>query len=153
MNNINAKDKIACAMSDLQLGGRKYMTDTLVNKIRAVWDFLPSSIPDYFSFNTNIVGDPWLIYPYDKELISTIISIFENEGWETNWSTRESEVGSGFGNQNPKVKFSHPKTNLIVMCEFNDSLTGSTCKRKVIGTRQVEEDIVEFVCNDEVDND
>lgn len=149
MSSINMKDKIASAMSKQGLEGQAVQIKYLIQKIRSVWEYLPSDIPDYAYFNTNVIGDPWLVYPYDKELISSIIEIFENTGWEANWSTRESEVGIGFGNQNPKIKFTHSDTSMIVMCEFNDLLHGSTCKRKVIGKKQVEQDIVEFVCNDE----
>lgn len=144
----NAKDSIACEMSELILSNRDYTSRNLSRKLRAIWDYLPD-IPKPARISSNIVQDPWLTYPYDKNLISSLISLFEDSGWSIGWRVREDEVETRTGlKSNPLICFSHPSNELMVICEFDDSLVGSTCTRKVIGKQTVEKDIVEFVCNE-----
>mgnify|MGYP006935545090 CR=1 FL=1 len=144
----NAKDSIVCKLSELALGNQGFTRRQLVGKLQAIWDCLPD-IPEPADIGSNIVQDPWLTYPYDKNLISGIISLFEDSGWSIAWRVRENEVEANTMKSNPRICFSHPSHNLNVVCEFNDSLVGSTCTRKVIGKQTVEKDIVEFVCNED----
>lgn len=143
----NAKDAIACEISELTIGNQSFGRESLVKKLRAIWEYLPE-IPEPSHIGTNIVQDPWLTYPYDKHLITDLISMFENSGWKIEWRVRESEVEAGGLRANPRVCFGHPSNALSVICEFDDSLIGSTCTRKVIGKKMVEADIVEFVCKE-----
>lgn len=147
--DFNIKDFVACKVSELQLSNINYHFTTVKEKISLIWEFLPNGLPKPSMIQTNIVSDPWLVYPYDKFLISKIRDVFLDAGWKETWKIREDEVESTGYNRNPRVCFESPSKKLSVICEFDDTRPGSTCTRKVIGKKLVENDVVEFVCNDE----
>lgn len=149
MSEFATKDFLVCMITDMQARNNKYNRENLVRKVHEIWQYLPE-IPKPSGVSTNIIQDPWLTYPYDKNLITSIVHLFERAGWEITWRVTEGEITKE--RPYPRICFSHPFATLSVVCEFNDTISGSTCTRKVIGKEMIERDIVEFVCNDENTN-
>lgn len=139
----NSREAVIDAISSQFHSNHNFSLNTFKEKLSKIWDYFPPDLPEPSYFNTNIVQDPWLTYPYDKELIFKVIETFVEAGWKYKWLMRESEVAE---NSYPKIRFD--TEGLSTICEFQDNLSGSTCQRKIIGKKSIEVDIVEFICGD-----
>jgi hypothetical protein len=114
-------------------------------KARLLKLLLPEGTPTPIHISNNIVDDLWLVYPYDKVLIMTVLEIFQSAGYEVVVARTEAEA-SEYKNPLYRTRVGNHPEEVLVMIEFDPTRPGSTCVRKQIGTKVVEEPIFEFVC-------
>ncbi len=153
MSNTNIRDWLANEISSSVLRHITYSRQMLIDKVKEVWELVPRDLPIPRQTGLNLANDPWLYYPYDRNLMAQIDELFLSAGWTVGWKVTESELDND-KNRFPRTCYYAPREgssggSLVVICEFHEEYQGSTCKRKVIGKVQKEIDIVEFVCDDD----
>lgn len=106
---------------------------------------LPEDLPDCYHQGYSISDHLWLTYPYDKHLIGQVMKAFKDAGWREYIRLDETHIGEG---KEPKMwmQWGEWPNAVEVIIEFSTTAPGTTCKRKVIGKKEV--DIIEMVCED-----
>lgn len=118
--------------------------------ISIYWEHLPE-LPNPVSVSRNSFNGAWIVYPYDKNLITEIDKLLTDAGWDSIQRTGENDVSSDYDMVRNLYVF-RDVDNLrtaYLSVAFDDAKPGSTCKRKVIGTSTVEKKIYDFSCEEE----
>jgi len=133
------------------LNSIKEKRNKLIENAKVLNELLPN-LPEPAYQGYTVFEDPWLTYPYDRNLIFEIKKLFRDAGWKIAWEVEEAEIENP--GDNPRISFRPSSENFIsmsVICEFSDAKEGSTCTRKKIGRKRKSINVYEWNC-EEVQN-
>jgi len=148
MSKSSIISKFATGVNEVKMG---YATH-LKKIVPMLWELLPSDLPEPSYVGFNAMREPWITYPYDKQLRNHIQDLFIQAGWRMTWQVTEAELQGK--HEHPRVSFGisledYPYSSTSVIIEFDDTREGSTCTRKEIGKVTKEVPVYEFSCDEE----
>lgn len=151
MSRTSIISKFAAGVNEVKVSYANHLKKI----IPLLWEHLPSNLPEPAYVGFNAMREPWITYPYDKELRNYITELLIEAGWKMTWQVTESELKAG--NECPRMAFSKETqtdsgfylSTVSIIIEFDDTKEGSTCVRKEIGKVTKEVPLYEFSCDEE----